>query len=359
MRTTPTHDEDQARDDRQATEPGRQATRKTQQTDGDEGPRRQLPRAREGAEEGPRRLGVGPVEAEAERGPREDHDDEAHPADREEASRQQEDQRPQQVELLLHAQRPVVQERRGQLRGEVVGRLHGEAEVGHVQRGGRGVSGDLGQAQGRHDERRHDQRDHDDQQPCRQQAPHAPGVEADQVELAGALPFAQQQAGDEEAGDDVEDVHTDEAALGEGDAHVEEQHRDDRDRAQALDVRPVVAGPAFGRRCDVGAGRRNGRQLPERTARVWWAAAAEVVCSRPRATPARLPTVVRRAAARTGLSRADRARHRPAVGQSRHRGPARPAAVGTRVAPGTRRGTRTRRVVAAAGAVWALAPAPA
>ena len=89
---------------------------------------------------------------------------------------------------------------------------------------------------GRDDDRGGRQGDHDDQQRGRQQAPHAPRVEAQQIDLAGLLPLPQQQAGDEEAGDDVEDIDADESAVRVRQADVEEQHRQDGDRAQALDV---------------------------------------------------------------------------------------------------------------------------
>ena len=50
------------------------------------------------------------------------------------------------------------------------------------------------------------------------------------------LDLAEQQAGDQEAGDDEEDVDADVAAGEERDPGVAEQDGDDRDRPQPLDV---------------------------------------------------------------------------------------------------------------------------
>ena len=158
----------------------------------------------------------------------------------EQSRRHQQDERPGEVELLLHAQRPVVQQRRRRHEGEIVGGLDGEAEVGHVQGGGSRVASHLRQAQRREDQCGGGQRDHDDHQRSGQQAAHAPRVEGQQVDLAGGPALAQQQAGDEEARDDVEDVDPDEASRRGRQADVEEQHGDDGHRAQALDIRPEV-----------------------------------------------------------------------------------------------------------------------
>ena len=70
----------------------------------------------------------------------------------------------------------------------------------------------------------------------RQQAPGAAGVEAAQRDAAGAVDLAEQEPGDQEAGDDEEDVDADVAAGEEGDARVAEQDGDDRDGSQPLDV---------------------------------------------------------------------------------------------------------------------------
>jgi len=59
------------------------------------------------------------------------------------------------------------------------------------------------------------------------------------VALVGAA--GDQPAGDQEARDDEEDVDADVAAGDEGEPRVAEQDRDDRDGAQALDIRPKAA----------------------------------------------------------------------------------------------------------------------
>ena len=71
----------------------------------------------------------------------------------------------------------------------------------------------------------------------RQQAAGPRTVEAAQPDGVGGGHLAPEQPGDEEAGDDEEDVHTDVAAGDTGYARVVQDDRDHRDGAQALDVR--------------------------------------------------------------------------------------------------------------------------
>ena len=70
------------------------------------------------------------------------------------------------------------------------------------------------------------------------------GVEAAQRDAAGALELAEQEAGDEEARDDEEDVDADVAAGEEGQPGVAEQHGDDRDarRPSMSGRKPVSVG---------------------------------------------------------------------------------------------------------------------
>ena len=69
-----------------------------------------------------------------------------------------------------------------------------------------------------------------DDDPCRQEAPRAGAVEPREPHRARGLHLAPEQAGDEEAGHDEEDVHPDEPAGQAGDAGVEEDDGQDGDR---------------------------------------------------------------------------------------------------------------------------------
>lgn len=64
-------------------------------------------------------------------------------------------------------------------------------------------------------------------------------VEAGEGDVAGLVVLAEQQACDEEAGDHEEHVDSDEAATGPP-GQVVEDHREDGERAQTLDV-PTAA----------------------------------------------------------------------------------------------------------------------
>ena len=75
-------------------------------------------------------------------------DDPAESGQRHEAQGDDEQERPEEVELLLDPERPEVQERgRRDLAAEVVDGVGGEAEVGDVQRRRGGVAGDGREAQ--------------------------------------------------------------------------------------------------------------------------------------------------------------------------------------------------------------------
>jgi hypothetical protein len=139
------------------------------------------------------------------------------------------EQRPHQVELLLHPEGPEVQHRaRSAVGPEVVGGLAGEAQVGDVDARRHDVAADEGVVDaGDHQPRRH-RGDDEDEHGGRQQPPSPPGPEGRERDPAGALHLGEQQAGDEEAGDDEEDVDADEARAGTGST--------DGDGTQAFDV---------------------------------------------------------------------------------------------------------------------------
>ena len=125
--------------------------------------------------------------------------------------------------------------------GEVVDRLGGEVPVGDVEAGADDVPGDFGVAERREEDHRHHADGDEQDRRERQQAFGAAGVEAAQGDRPAAVELPDQQAGDEEAGDDEEDVDPDVAARQERHPGVAEEDGDDRDRAQALDVRPETA----------------------------------------------------------------------------------------------------------------------
>ncbi len=115
------------------------------------------------------------------------------------------------------------------------------AELLEVARREYEQAGDEGRGQGR---------EHRRKQPAR-----APAIEAGEAEAA-AVELAEDQAGDQVAADDEEDVDADEAAAKARDAGVEEEDRQNRDGAQAVHLRAgrrrprppagIVAGGAKG-----------------------------------------------------------------------------------------------------------------
>ena len=232
------------REDHQA-RPGQQAralrpqpARAGAQQEGDQRPRAELPGPGGQGEEGPRLGDVHQQHARQEGGRgergRAEHQPlltaPAHP----EPGRQK--QRPEEVELLLDAEGPVVLEHRRGGFGEIVRALLGEEVVRHVQ-----SSHHCAPQHVRHEQRRHpdpgrEQAQQGDQQRRRQDAARPLGVE--RAEADPPLPFErlQQMRGDQEAGDHEEDVHAHEPARERRDPGVVEQHQHHRDRAQALDV---------------------------------------------------------------------------------------------------------------------------
>jgi hypothetical protein len=72
----------------------------------------------------------------------------------------------------------------------------------------------------------------------REQPAHAAGVEAGQGDRSGVAQLVDEQPGDQESGQDEEDVDAHEAAGEPRHARVEGDHQQDGQPAQALDVRP-------------------------------------------------------------------------------------------------------------------------
>lgn len=169
---------------------------------------------------------------------------------------QGEQRRPEEIELLLDSEGPEVQQRALLLPGgEVVGPLRDEAPVGggerrhdHVvlQVGAPQRNGQPGPGQGHRAE---------DDGGGGQEPTGPPGEEVQKPDPAGGDRLTDEQAGDEVAGHDEEDVHADESARETRNPGVEGEDREDGDGAQPLDVGPerraVRAGPGLA----AGAGR--------------------------------------------------------------------------------------------------------
>jgi hypothetical protein len=166
------------------------------------------------------------------------------PADeRHDGQAHDEQQRPDDVELLLDRQRPVVLERRGTDtldRVEVVDALMGEVHVGSECRGPERVDDHPARVDQAHPGQREEHGDDRDQGGRRQDAPGPAGPERAEGDRPGLLHLSVEESGDQEARDDVEDVHADEAAGQERDSGVGSDDSQDCDRSQPLDVSPKL-----------------------------------------------------------------------------------------------------------------------
>ncbi len=230
--------------------------------DGEQAAGRQLPGPGREQVEGPPGRGLGGDEAGRERCREDEAQDDGGPDSGSPAARpEQQEERPGKVELLLDAERPEVEERRGRADGrEVVACRSREPEVGHRRGSRRPVERQPGPVERGHDHGGDGQDDRDRDERRRQQAPDAAPVEPDEVDATCPLTLPQQEAGDEEAGDDEEDVDAHEAARDGRQLRMEEEDEEDGDPAQALDVGPEGLRPA-----DRSGGRgRRGRALAPR-----------------------------------------------------------------------------------------------
>ena len=210
--------------------------------------RAELPHPGEGGEEGLGRIRVR-VEHGHHEGEHAHHRDEENhrqpaPAAEElhaQPGRPEQKQRPEDVELLLERQRPVVLHHGRVVRGEVVDRAEGERPVLEVEGAREDLPERVHQAGQRQDEQRRDGGEHEHGDGCRQQPAHALRPEGRQPDPPRPLQFAGQLAGDEVAGDDEEDVDADVAAGEAPRPEVVEHHEDDGNRPQPLDVRLKVS----------------------------------------------------------------------------------------------------------------------
>ncbi len=156
---------------------------------------------------------------------------------------QQEQPRPEQVELLLHRQRPQVLQHGRATGGLEIGLVGQDVDpVRDIGQCGRQVA--LLMARGIRCQRDDQQRRPDEhREQGRQQAPRPADVEAAQVRRAGARGGIQEQGGDEEAGQHEEDVDAEEAPRRPRQVCVIGEDGQDGDRAQPVQRR-LIAEPA-------------------------------------------------------------------------------------------------------------------
>ena len=156
--------------------------------------------------------------------------------------REDEQERPAQVELLLDRQRPEVLHRaRRAVRLEVVDRVPRELPVLVVERARPDLGGGVRQSRrGQHQAGGHPGHGQHQRRGGHQPlGPPAP--ELKQPDPAGLAVLAQHVTGDQEPGDHEEDVHAGEAAGHQRRVQVVEDHHAHGQRAQPLDVRPELA----------------------------------------------------------------------------------------------------------------------
>ena len=161
--------------------------------------------------------------------------------------------RPHQVELLLDRQRPHVRQGRRLCRlGEVVRAAHDEVPVGHVEERRERVEPERGEfARGGHEVGVRSDADQD-QEEGRQQAARPAHPELPETDGEPPCPLAQQQRGDQEAGQDEEHVDAEEPARRERRPTVVQQHAEHGDGPDPVESRHVAEhdGAPAGRRRD-------------------------------------------------------------------------------------------------------------
>jgi hypothetical protein len=158
---------------------------------------------------------------------------------RREEARDQEQQRPDEVELLLDRQGPEVLHGGSRVVGlQVVDRVRRELPVLDVQRARQDLLRRVGELGRGLDDPRRDPRHGQDKHRGRDQPPGTPSPEVGQADLSRARVAAPQVAGDQVPGDDEEHVHPGEASRQRRGVQVVDHHHRDGDGPQSLDVRP-------------------------------------------------------------------------------------------------------------------------
>ena len=120
--------------------------------------------------------------------------------------------------------------------GEVVDGVARELGVATVERDGSCARQDRYAVDGRVEPHHGGDRGQQHDEKRGGEAKDALAVEADDVDAAVVLVLAEKHAGDEESGDDEEDVDADEAARGPRHARVEEHHEENHQASKAFDV---------------------------------------------------------------------------------------------------------------------------
>ena len=152
-----------------------------------------------------------------------------------------------------------MEHRRGVDGREVVGGVDREAHVRERQAGGQAVVGDPPEVQRRQDELRRQERRGEHERRRQEGCVGHGGRRTREADPSRALTFVHEQARDQEARQDEEHVDADEPGLRAGDPHVTQEDEQDRDPAQAFEIRPVpglaecvatsLGSPAGDRRC--------------------------------------------------------------------------------------------------------------
>ncbi len=210
------------------------------QRHGEAGAEQELPGAERQQEEaggGARAGGAGGQREAGGAGDRQDRQEPRPAPAPERRQRQGEDQ----VELLLDAEAPGVEQRQQVGIGAEIVELLPEEQVRDRERGGDEAAGEIAEREGRHPGQGEGDAGQQHHYQGRQDATGAALVEAGDREAAGGE-VADQDAADQVAGDHEEDVDAEVAASEGGEAGVEQDHRQHGDRAQAVDL----AAPGMG-----------------------------------------------------------------------------------------------------------------
>ena len=130
------------------------------------------------------------------------------------------------------------------VRGEVVGRLLDEVPVRDVEECRPDTAVGVENLGGTCDRGVHDGGDEQRDDRGRQDPPNPLRIEATPTDATTAGEVAHENARDEESREDEEDIDPDEAAGEQAETGVEGDDEIDREGAHAVEVRPVIRGPA-------------------------------------------------------------------------------------------------------------------
>ncbi len=137
----------------------------------------------------------------------------------------EEDQRPDQVELLFHGQGPRVDQRRGETgHVEVVGTGENEVPVGEIEKGGERITSESRIGAGGNEQAVDDGDTDEHDEEGWKQPPSSASPKGPELDGAALSPLDDQQRGDEEPGEGKEAVEEEEAAGGQEDTSVHTQN---------------------------------------------------------------------------------------------------------------------------------------